>query len=1267
VNNNKDKRWQIWIDTGGTFTDCVALDKEGVLHKTKVLSNSSLRGAIREILTPYEISIKSSWSLPADFIKGFHFSLLKNASSAVKVDSYDPDLNRIIVDKPCFKSHDRHEPFEVKTDEEAPILAARIVTNCPLTHILPKIQMRLATTKATNALLEHSGASVAFFITKGFGDLLTIGNQQRPDLFALPICKPKMLYHSVIEVPERTAADGSIIVKLDLESLKEKIRKLVQAGIDVAAVALLHSYSNPIHESELRDYLLRSGFSYVSCSSQLVPFIKILPRSETTIINAYLSPIIDDYLAKVQRSLKKGTIHIMTSAGGLAQPKYYHPKDSLLSGPAGGVVGMVLAARRSNFSKIIAFDMGGTSTDVARFDGDYDYVFEHDVGDAHLVAPALAIESVAAGGGSICRYDRDGLQVGPESAGADPGPACYAAGGPLTLTDVNLLLGRLDASRFEIPISKINAEKEFNKLIRALDNSSSRNNAPEKLLQGFLDIANERMADAIRRISIRQGYDPRNYTLVAFGGAGGQHACAVAELLNMDSVLIPKDASLLSSFGLGYAAIERFAERQILHLLDTVAGDIDLWIRELAQRAVQAVQQEGVPKDEIEVTRRIINLRFFGQESVLQIEYNKPSSIRSDFRNKYKSIFDHWQKDRAIEVESIRVVAAAQLKLQSDVPANVVHYKPHTNKRLSSYFNDKWHMVSAFERSELMPGAEISGPALILEAHSLTVLENNWSATVDGSEALILYKKKSHSKPKTTIHPEIVQQELFTNRFSTIAREMGEMLRRTAISTNIKERLDFSCALLDKNGELVVNAPHIPVHLGALGLCVRSIKRTLDIRPGDVIITNHPQYGGSHLPDISIVSPVYCKNGQLLGFVANRAHHAEIGGISPGSMPAKATSLIEEGVVIPPTFLLRKGKENWSKIYQILKNAPYPSRAIEENLADIRAAVAANYKGVNALIELASLYGAETIWHYMDVLKKRAEVKTREALLRFPPGTYQAQEKLDDGSPLCAHITIANDYAIIDFTGSSDVHKYNLNMTPAIVSSVVIYVLRLLIDEPLPLNEGIMHVIKLHIPRGILSPDFNTSPDNAPAVMGGNVETSQRLVDTFLKLFKIVGCSQGTMNNVAFGTEKYSYYETVCGGCGAGSNFHGASAVHSHMTNTRITDPEIIEHRYPVRLEKFAIRRNSGGKGKYRGGDGVIREITFLDKMQLSVLGQHRIEKPYGMEGGEPGKSAQQYVIRSSGKYIYLKSADTCDVDAGDCLILKTPGGGGYGRISKKR
>ncbi|NIO02213.1 MAG: 5-oxoprolinase [Candidatus Latescibacteria bacterium] len=1261
MNRKNNSDWKTWIDTGGTFTDCVALDSSGNLHREKVLSSSALRGSIVAVLSPKVLQIDAKWKAPADFIRGFKFLLLEKHLPEVQVEKYDPAESTIELKQPLAKEITAGDAFEVCSSEEAPILAARLATATPLRMPLPPMSMRLGTTRGTNALLERRGAPIALFITRGFGDLLSIGNQQRPDLFALGIRKPEPLYQAVIEVPERIAADGTVLEPLGIDRVADDTSSLVKAGIRCAAVAFMHSYINPEHEQELADYLFKNGFDHVSCSSNLAPFIKILPRAETAVVDAYLAPVIDDYLDRVQEPIGEGRLHVMTSAGGMVQPSSYHAKDSLLSGPAGGVVGGALAGRRSDYTKVIAFDMGGTSTDVARFDGDFDYVFEHEVGDAHLVAPALAVESVASGGGSICRFDGLELHVGPESAGASPGPACYGAGGPLTLTDVNLLLGRLDCSKFEIPIDIDAAGKELDKIIEHIEERKNEKPESEKLLEGFLDIANERMADAIRRISIRKGYDPKDYALVAFGGAGAQHACAVAEKLGVDTIVIPQDASLLSALGLGYAAIERFAERQVLGQLADVHPNVPKWIEELGENAITALEIEGVHRNQIDIRRRIVSMRFAGQDSVLQIEFDEKTPLEKAFETKYKTIFGHWQEERPTEVESIRVVVASQAADRAESPPKPAPSTVEPDRCMRAYFDGSWQDVPAFERDDLPRGAQLTGPALIFEQYTMTVVETGWSAEVDGAGAIVLRREKSASGRTDQRHPEIVRLELFTNRFGTIAREMGEMLRRTAISTNVKERLDFSCAVLDKDGELVVNAPHIPVHLGAIGICVRAMQEILPMAPGDVVITNHPKFGGSHLPDITVVTPVHLPGGRLLGYVANRAHHAELGGAQPGSLPPTASTLADEGVVIPPMHLFEKGKARWEDIERVLATSPFPSRAIRENLADLRAAVAANRSGAGALLKLAEEHGEKAVWHYMEALKKRAESKIREALRKIPDGTYEATEQLDDGSPLRVKIGIAGDEATIDFTGSADLHPKSFNATPAVVNSVVIYVLRLLVDEPLPLNEGLMRAIKMHIPQGMLNPPFPDDPALAPAVVGGNVETSQRLVDTLLKALGIVACSQGTMNNVVFGTDRYSYYETVCGGTGAGPTFDGTSAVHSHMTNTRITDPEIVEHRYPVRVERFGLRKGSGGAGRHRGGDGAVREIAFLDNMSLSVLGQHRESGPYGLAGGAAGKSADHYVLRTTGETVTLASIDGSDVNPGDRMILKTPGGGGYG------
>ncbi|HEX8274345.1 MAG TPA: hydantoinase B/oxoprolinase family protein [Longimicrobiaceae bacterium] len=1269
--------WQLWIDTGGTFTDCLARDPEGRFRRAKVLSSSALRGVVVDAPDPLRVRVREDWGAPAGLARGFAFRVL-GAGGAVPVEDYDPAEGVVRLAAPLPALPAPGAAFEVRSPEEAPVLAARLVTGTPAGAPLPPLAMRLATTRGTNALLERRGAPTALFITAGFGDLLEIGTQQRPELFALRVEKPAPLYAEVVEVPERLAADGTTLRPLDADALAPAAERLARSGVRVAAVALMHAFRDPAHEHAVRDLLLRAGFDSVSCSSDLAPFIRLLPRAETAVVDAYLGPVLHGYLRGVRDALGGGRLHVMTSAGGLARPEDFRPKDSLLSGPAGGVVGAALAGRRSGFRRVIAFDMGGTSTDVARWAGDFEYVWEHEVGGAHLVAPALAIESVAAGGGSVCASDAQGLRVGPESAGASPGPACYGAGGPLTVTDVNLLLGRLDPARFGIPVDPAPAEAALEALRRELRERTGEDAAREPLLAGFLEIADERMADAIRGISLRRGYDPAEHALVAFGGAGGQHACGVAARLGIRTVLVPPDAGLLSALGIGHAPLERFAERQVLRPLEEAEPALAGWMEAMSAEAAAAVAREGVPPEEVVVRRRIAGLRYAGQDSTLAVEWSPGIDLRDAFEERYAALYGHRPERRPVELESLRVAASTRPAEAEPVPAPAA-YTPGPDGRARAWLGGAWRDAPVFERAGLRPGARIAGPALVVERHSATVVEAGWDAEVDGAGGLVVRQCESagcesakverheapHSRTSALSHsrtPEAVRLELFTHRFRALVGEMGEQLRRTALSVNVKERLDFSCALLDAGGELVVNAPHIPVHLGALGLCVRTVRTAVAMEPGDVVVTNHPGFGGSHLPDVTVITPVHDDAGRLLGYVASRAHHAEIGGARPGSMPPGATTLAEEGVVVRPTHLVRRGEARWEEMRRLLSSGPHPSRATDDNLADLAAAVAANHRGAELLRALAAEHGADRVARYMDGLQARAEARVREALARIPDGAYEAEERLDDGAPLRVRVEVAGDAARVDFAGTGPVHPGNLNATPAIVRSVVLYVLRLLVDEPLPLNEGLLRAVELHIPRGMLHPQWPEDPARGPAVVGGNTEVSQRLVDTLLGALRLAACSQGTMNNVLWGSARFGYYETVCGGTGAGPGWDGASAVHSHMTNTRITDPEVVEHRFPVRVERFAVRRGSGGAGRWRGGDGAVRELTFLEPVSLSVLTQHRAEGPYGVDGGMPGAPGRQRVVRATGEVIELASVDGCEMEPGDRLVLETPGGGGWGR-----
>lgn len=1263
MEKDQQNSWSIWVDTGGTFTDCIGIDPKGDQHRVKVLSSSGLRGEVSAVKSPDVVEITTDWEAPDDFCIGFSFQLLKGNGGPVKVEQFSGHSATVKLSKAVAEDSWAGQSFEVISPEEAPVLAARLITQTPVNQPLPPVNLRLATTRGTNALLERKGAPVALFITEGFKDLLKIGNQQRPDLFALEIKKPRPLYQNVCEVPERIDAHGTVLKPLQPEELESEVEAYLEEDIHSAAVVSMNSYRNDAHEKELAEWLKNKGFSYISTSSDLSSFVKILPRAQTTLVNAYLAPIMESYLNAVQEAVPKGRLLVMTSAGGLLQSAAFTPKDSLLSGPAAGVVGAAAAGREAGFSKIISFDMGGTSTDVSRYDEDYEYIFEHKVGDAHLMAPAVAVETVAAGGGSICWFDGHQLRVGPESAGASPGPACYGAGGPLTVTDINVLAGRLDERNFHIPIDVNAAKQKLQEVADKVSQKEGKKVALQTLIEGFLDIANQRMAEAIEKISLRKGYDPQQYALVSFGGAGAQHCCAIARQLEMNSIVVPQDAGLLSAYGLGNAVIEHFEERQVLKGLNEIESDIDAMIKSLSEKALQKLSQQTSSSAELQVRRRLLFMRLKDQESTLEISYHPGMDITAAFESAYRNRYGHWIENAKIEVESLRVVVSTKPEMRTKQQwqgRDENQWVPIGEKDI--LFGGQKITTPIYKREEAVPDTEIAGPALILDPYSTILLEPGWKAEMHKSGALVLHQTEADSDEEESERPEVIELELFTNRFTSIAEKMGEMLQRTALSVNVKERQDFSCALLNPEGELVVNAPHIPVHLGALGVCVRRIIEHIEMKPGDVVITNHPAYGGSHLPDVTVITPVFTPGKELIGYAANRAHHAEIGGVRPGSMPPNATNLAQEGVVISPTYLIKEGKSRIEAIKKIMSAGEYPTRSIEENTADLQAQIAANSNGAEALQQLVSSHGLERVHYFMNALKKRAAQLMRQTIETIPNGIYEARELLDDDTPLCVRWKVEDNALSISFDGTGAVHPKNLNATPAIVNSVVMYVLRVLVDQPIPLNEGLLSPVTLQIPECLLNPKFPADPGQCPAVVGGNVEISQRLTDTLLKPFERIACGQGTMNNVLFGNDSFGYYETVGGGSGAGPGFDGTDGVHQHMTNTRGTDPEIFEQRYPVRLDRYSIRPYSGGDGAHRGGNGIIREMTFLEPVELSVLTQHRKQPPYGQQGGEPGQTGRQWVVRKSGNRILLAPSDDCDLAAGDRFVLHTPGGGGFGK-----
>jgi 5-oxoprolinase (ATP-hydrolysing) len=1235
--------WVIAADRGGTFTDCLARDPAGRVRRCKVLSRGAVRAQILERTGGRSLVIHTAEeNLPEDFFRGWEAAA---AGFVVTVLSY---FDGLLVTKeelpPCFAAG---QGMDLRTGESAPVLGARILTGTVLHGSFPDIEFRLATTLATNALLEGTVSRTALFITRGFGDLPVIGDQRRAELFALGHHREAPLYQEAVEIGARMDAAGAVLVELDEPAIQTAARALVAKGFTSAAVALMHSDVNPAHEQRIAAILKAAGFTSLSLSSTLAPVVRLLPRAQTAVVNAALAPVIESFVESVRAPLKKSArkFYLMASSGGLEDPQDFHAINSLLSGPAGGVRGCAALAQSCGLKKALTLDMGGTSTDVARWDGDFLYQFEQQHGRSVILAPALRIETVAAGGGSICDVTGEGLAVGPRSAGADPGPACYGSGGPFTLTDVNLLLGRLDPDKAGIPLRLEPAQQRLAELKTRM---AARGLAvPEddaQLLRGLLDIAIARMAEAVRRISVRDGCDPADYTLIAFGGAGPQHACAIAEQLGIREILVPRDAGVLSASGVLHAPVEKFAVRQVLRPLHEVCatceGD-DLMEAVEHEAKLRLAEARGV------IRRRIAELRLRGQSTALTLDFTALDELRDAFRAEHHRLYGYELPGHAvIELVSLRAVAGVppaalpQEEFAADAPG------------------------AQSQRVQDAPAA------IIQDAFSTLIIEPGWTA-VQGTRGTWKLSR-SNAFPALSSSDlqardgiaagkaEAATAELFRCRFQGMVDAMGSLLKRTAISTNIKERLDYSCALLDAQGRLVMNAPHIPVHLGALGECVRRAAAALPPQPGDVLITNDPAFGGSHLPDVTVMCPVFTPSGTLLGWTANRAHHAEIGGITPGSMPAGAKCLAEEGVVIPPQHLVLGGASCEKEIAALLTGAAFPTRSPGDNIADLRAQLAAARHGAQALLTLCGAHGEDTIRARLQALTNQARDAFARTLREAGSFDVSAKEHLDDGTPISVRLTGDGGRLRIDFTGSGAVHSGNRNATTAIVRSAVLYVLRLWNGEAIPLNEGLFDDVTLHIPPGILSPEFAADPHRSPAVVGGNVETSQRLVDALLRALGLEAGSQGTMNNVIFGSPQFGHYETIGGGSGAGPGYDGLSAVHTHMTNTAITDPEIIERRYPVRITGFSIRRGSGGDGKWRGGDGIVREYEFLAPLTVSLLTEHRKEQPCGMEGGQPGQCGRQLLLRDR-RVESLPGTARIEVQPGDLLRIETPGGGGWG------
>ena len=1194
--------WQFWIDRGGTFTDIVARKPDGTILVDKLLSEN--------------------------------FSMYKDAAIA--------GIKRILN----LKNEDK-----IPTDQIASV--------------------KMGTTVATNALLERKGDRTLLLITKGFGDLLRIGYQNRPLLFDLNIQLPELLYDRVVEVSERLDAEGEIIKSLNENEVRTALKKAKIDGINSVAIAFMHSYINPNHENIIAEIAHEEKFDQISVSHKVSPLIKLIGRGDTTVVDAYLSPILRRYVNQVSEELEKNKstkLMFMQSNGGLTDANLFQGKDALLSGPAGGVVSMVQTGKQAGYNKLIGFDMGGTSTDVCHFAGEYERSFETELAGVRIRAPMMQINTVAAGGGSILSF-RDGrFQVGPESAGAIPGPASYGKDGPLTVTDCNVLLGKLHPEHFPNVFGKtgdkpLNVEIVRKKFLVLSKEISIQTKKPEMdiifMAEGFLKIAVENMANAIKKISIQRGYDVTNYTMNCFGGAGGQHACHVADALGISKVLIHPYAGVLSAYGMGLAEIRSIREGHLEQNIEEIEN-AKVLINKLSLKANEDLKKQGIEKSSIKLVKRAF-LHYQGSHQNLEINFDTIDKMRESFEQEHKKRFGFFVDGRTIFVEMITVEAigkTSEINKLSNISSQSKVAVPIAHKMM--YVDNVVNSVPIYQRSDLKIEQQIIGPAIISEATGTNVIERGWLGSLDKYYNLILSRSEEKKLEKglgTSV--DVVMLEVFNNLFMNIAEQMGATLANTAYSVNIKERLDFSCALFDNSGALVANAPHVPVHLGSMSEAIRTVIKLNknDIFPGDVFVLNAPFNGGTHLPDVTVITPVFDKDGkQITFFVASRGHHADIGGKTPGSGPPDSKHIDEEGVLIDNFKMFDKGVFRESEIRKILSSGRYPCRNIEHNMADLAAQVAANNTGIVEINAMIEQFGIETVHSYMNHVQDNAEECIRNAIVNLKEGKYEYE--LDNGEYIRVRITIdkIKREATIDFSGTAPKNPFNYNAPMAVCHAVILYVFRTLVGNNIPLNEGCFKPLNIIIP--------NNSMINAKypsAVIAGNTEVSQLTCNALFGALGVIAGSQATMNNFIWGNDKIQNYETICGGTGAGPNFHGTSAVQTHMTNTRSTDPEILEARFPVRLEEYSIRKNSGGKGMFNGGDGVTRKLRFLEPMTVTTLCSHRKVQPFGLNGGEPGQCGKEWLEKKDGKFIRLEGNDSCEVKVNDLFVMETPGGGGYG------
>ncbi|HTT84820.1 MAG TPA: hydantoinase B/oxoprolinase family protein [Rhizomicrobium sp.] len=1188
--------WRFYIDRGGTFTDVVAQAPDGTLSSLKLLSED---------------------------------------------DRFD----------------------------DAALAGIRRFLGIAANSVIPPeslVELRVGTTVATNALLERRGEPVVLVTTRGFRDQLRIGYQNRPKLFVLKIDLPQPLYGRVIEANERIGASGEVLRQLDEMVLQRDLKAARADGLSGCAILFMHGYRYPAHERRAAEIARSLGFTQVSTSHETIPLIKYVSRGDTTVADAYLSPVVDRYVRRISHAIgaddKGPRLFFMMSNGGLAAPSAFHGKDAVLSGPAGGVVGMAETARAAGYDHVIGFDMGGTSTDVSRFDGLYERSHENEIAGVRLRVPMLAIHTIAAGGGSILHSDGARFRVGPDSAGAIPGPMSYRVGGPLTITDANVMTGKLQPAYFpkifggtrDQPLDTDSVRDAFAQLAREVGRST------EEVADGFIRIAVENMANAIKRISVARGYDARLYTLACFGGAGGQHACLVGDALGITRIFIHPFSGVLSAWGIRLAAIRAFRQRAIgreLHI------ELAQYLAETAQEmARETITEVGAQGGRNVATTASVHIRYAGSDTTLAVPLATADEMSRAFVVAHARQFGFGFENRPLIAESLEIEAFSREPDAERATAPAARPASKASRRSRFYSQGAWRDCDVRDVNELEAGTIKQGPALLIEPHQTIVVEPGWQAEVTPARAIVLSRTGHSVAPKQTgeaVDP--VQLEVFANLFMQIAEEMGVTLQNTASSVNIKERLDFSCAIFDAEGNLVANAPHMPVHLGSMGDCVTSIIARFGdrIAEGDMFATNAPYDGGTHLPDITVVAPVFV-DGQRRFFTAARGHHADIGGISPGSMPPFSCNIAEEGALFDNLRMIRSGHFDEEAIRAILDAGEYPARNPAQNIADLRAQAAACARGIAELHRAAGVHGANTIAAYMRHVQDNAEEAVRRVIGALRDGHFIMP--MDGNLEIRVAITADRETrsAQIDFSGTSPQSDSNLNAPRSVTKAAVLYVFRCLVPEDIPLNAGCLKPLEIVVPEGSL-----LNPRYPAAVAGGNVETSQAVVDALFGALGVMAAAQGTMNNLTFGNAAHQYYETICGGAGAGADFVGASAVHTHMTNSRLTDPEVLETRYPVVLEEFAIRHGSGGLGRHRGGDGVLRRIRFLEPMTAAILSTRRETEPFGLAGGDSASPGANLIIRAGGETVALRGRDEIAVDSGDQILIATPGGGGYGRAAK--